>query len=53
MLREDYLREILEEEFQFILIGSNDSKNGMDLEQSRSIAADLLNEATTVLPTEA
>jgi predicted esterase len=40
----------LADNFQFILVGSNDSKNGMDFEQSMKIAGDLLHEATSVLP---
>ena len=40
----------LAEKFHFLLIGSNDSKNGMNIEQSMKFAGDLLNEASTVLP---
>ena len=40
----------LADKFQFLLIGSNDSKNGMNIEQCLKFAGDLLNEASTTLP---
>ena len=40
----------LEEKFHFILIGSNESKNGMVIEQGMKVAGDLLTEAITTLP---
>ncbi len=40
----------LADKFQFLLIGSNDSKNGMNIEQCIKFAGDLLNEASTTLP---
>ena len=38
----------LAEEYHCILIGSNDSKNGMDLNESYNIASELLNDATKI-----
>ena len=40
----------LADRFHFILIGSNDSKNGMNIEQCLKFAGDLFNEASTALP---
>ena len=40
----------LADRFHFLLMGSNDSKNGMNIEQSIKFAGDLLNEASTTLP---
>ena len=40
----------LADKFQFLLIGSNDSKNGMNIEQCLKFADDLLNETSTTLP---
>ena len=40
----------LADKFHFLLIGSNDSKNGMNIEQCIKFVGDLLNEASTTLP---
>ena len=40
----------LAEKFQFMMIGCNDSKNGMMIDQSMKFISDLLNEATNILP---
>ena len=40
----------LADKFHFLLIGSNDSKNGMNIEQCIKFAGDLLNETSTTLP---
>ncbi len=42
--------ESLADKFRFLLIGSNDSKNGMNIEQCIKFAGDLLNETSTNLP---
>jgi hypothetical protein len=42
----------LAEEFQFMLIGCNSTKNGMDLQQCIPVVNDLMNEAISVLPGE-